>query len=62
MPASAFLTLKGSGALKVLNNRNYSVGIGSNYNDPYGTIDYSHRAAHRANHAIYQAYAAGAGD
>ena len=38
VPASAFLTLRGSGDLKILNNRNYSVGIGSNYNDPYGTI------------------------
>ena len=38
MPASACLTLRGSGELKILNNRNYSVGIGSNYNDPYGTI------------------------
>ncbi|MCR5567056.1 MAG: EAL domain-containing protein [Clostridiales bacterium] len=38
VPASACLTLRGSGELKILNNRNYSVGIGSNYNDPYGTI------------------------
>ncbi len=38
VPASARLTLQGSGELKVINNRNYSVGIGSNYNDPYGTI------------------------
>lgn len=39
VPASSELTLKGSGDLKILNNRNYSVGIGSNYNDPYGTIN-----------------------
>ena len=38
VPASANLLLEGSGDLKILNNRNYSVGIGSNYNDPYGTI------------------------
>lgn len=38
VPASARLTLRGSGELKILNNRNYSVGIGANYNDSYGTI------------------------
>lgn len=38
VPASARLTMQGSGELKIMNNRNYSVGIGSNYNDPYGTI------------------------
>ena len=38
VPASSSLTLQGSGGLKILNSRNYSVGIGSNYNDPYGTI------------------------
>ena len=38
VPASSTLTLTGSGSLLVLNNRNYSVGIGANYNDPYGTI------------------------
>ena len=38
VPPSARLTLQGSGELKIMNNRNYSVGIGSNYNDPYGTI------------------------
>ena len=38
VPASAHLTLRGSGEMKILNNRNYSCGIGSNYNDPYGTI------------------------
>ena len=38
VPASARLSLQGSGDLKILNTRNYSVGIGSNYNDPYGTV------------------------
>ena len=38
VPASSRLTLQGPGDLKILNNRNYSVGIGSTYNDPYGTI------------------------
>ncbi len=38
VPASSRLTLTGPGDLHILNNRNYSVGIGSNYNDPYGTI------------------------
>ena len=38
VPVYSSLTLQGSGDLKVLNNRNYSVGIGSSYNDPYGTI------------------------
>ena len=38
VPASASLVVRGSGDLKILNNRNYSVGIGSGYNDPYGTI------------------------
>ena len=38
VPPSARLMLQGSGELKIMNNRNYSVGIGSNYNDPYGTI------------------------
>ena len=38
VPASARLNLRGSGELTILNNRNYSVGIGSNYNNPYGTI------------------------
>ena len=38
VPVYAGLTLRGSGDLKILNNRNYSVGIGSSFNDPYGTI------------------------
>jgi EAL domain-containing protein (putative c-di-GMP-specific phosphodiesterase class I)/DNA-binding LacI/PurR family transcriptional regulator/GGDEF domain-containing protein len=38
VPASSHLVLQGRGDLKILNNRNYSCGIGSNYNDPYGTI------------------------
>ena len=38
VPASASLTIEGSGQLHVHNNRNYSVGIGANYNDPYGSI------------------------
>ena len=38
VPASSKLTLRGGGEMKILNNRNYSCGIGSNYNDPYGTI------------------------
>lgn len=38
VPATSSLILQGSGDLKILNNRNYSCGIGSNYNDPYGTI------------------------
>lgn len=38
VPASSTLTLTGNGELRVMNNRNYSVGIGANYNDSYGTI------------------------
>ena len=38
VPASAELTVKGDGDLRISNTRNYSVGIGSGYNDPYGTI------------------------
>ncbi len=38
VPASASLTIGGSGQLHIHNNRNYSVGIGANYNDPYGSI------------------------
>ena len=38
VPASASLTIEGTGQLHIHNNRNYSVGIGANYNDPYGTI------------------------
>ena len=38
VPSSAALTLQGNGDLAITNSRNYSVGIGSNYNDPHGTI------------------------
>ena len=38
VPASASLTIKGDGDLHINNTRNYAVGIGSSYNDPYGTI------------------------
>ncbi len=38
VPASASLTIEGNGQLHIHNNRNYSVGIGTNYNDPYGSI------------------------
>lgn len=38
VPPSSRLVLQGDGDLTVINNRNYSVGIGANYNDPYGTI------------------------
>ena len=38
VPASAELTVRGDGDLWINNIRNYAVGIGSGYNDPYGTI------------------------
>ena len=38
VPATARLTLVGDGDLTIVNNRNYSIGIGANCNDPYGTI------------------------
>ena len=38
VPPSARLNLRGPGSLIIHNSRNYSVGIGANYNDPYGTI------------------------
>ena len=38
VPPTASLTLCGTGDLRIQNSRNYSIGIGSNYNDPYGTI------------------------
>ena len=38
VPPTAKLTVRGAGSLLVHNTRNYSVGIGANYNDPYGTI------------------------
>lgn len=38
VPASSRLTIQGDGHLVINNSRNYAVGIGANYNDPYGTI------------------------
>ncbi len=38
VPPTASLTLQGGGELRIMNTRNYSVGIGANYNDAYGTI------------------------
>ncbi len=38
VPASAKLTVTGDGSLDIVNSRNFAVGIGTNYNDPYGTI------------------------
>ena len=38
VPASARLTVTGDGSLDIVNSRNFAVGIGTNYNDPYGTI------------------------
>ncbi|MBR5372043.1 MAG: hypothetical protein IK130_07495, partial [Oscillospiraceae bacterium] len=38
VPASAKLTVLGDGDLRINNIRSYAVGIGSRYNDPYGTI------------------------
>ena len=38
VPPSGNLTVRGAGNLLVHNTRNYSVGIGSNFNDPFGTI------------------------
>ena len=38
VPATSRLTVTGDGNLRVTNNRNYSIGIGANCNDPYGTI------------------------
>ncbi len=38
VPASASLTVRGGRDLRINNTRNYAVGIGSSYNDPYGTI------------------------
>lgn len=39
VPPTAKLTVRGKGNLMIHNTRNYSVGIGANYNDPYGSID-----------------------
>ena len=38
VPGSSRLTVRGDGNLLVHNTRNYSVGLGSNCNDPFGTI------------------------
>ena len=38
VPSTARLTVSGDGNLNVVNNRNYSIGIGANCNDSYGTI------------------------
>ena len=38
VPPTAKLIVTGDGNLLVHNTRNYSIGIGANYNDPYGTI------------------------
>ena len=38
VPSTARLTVTGDGNLKIMNNRNYSIGIGANCNDAYGTI------------------------
>ncbi len=38
VPPTSKLTVRGAGNLLIHNVRNYSVGIGANYNDPYGTI------------------------
>ena len=38
VPASAALTVRGDGNLQINNTREYAVGIGSGYNDPYGSI------------------------
>lgn len=38
VPPTATLIIRGDGHLSIVNSRNYSIGIGANYNDPYGTI------------------------
>ena len=38
VPPTARLTVRGTGNLMVHNTRNYAIGIGAGYNDPYGTI------------------------
>ena len=38
VPPTSSLTLQGYGSLTVINNRNYGVGIGGNFNDSYGSI------------------------
>lgn len=38
VPPTSSLTLQGYGSLTINNNRNYGVGIGGNFNEPYGNI------------------------
>ncbi len=38
VPPSSSLTITGDGDLLVINDRNYAVGIGASFNDPYGSI------------------------
>ena len=38
VPPTARLTVTGSGHLQIVNNRNYSIGIGAGCNDSYGTV------------------------
>lgn len=38
VPSTARLSIVGDGNLKIVNNRNYAIGIGANCNDSYGTI------------------------
>ena len=38
VPPTSTLSLQGYGSLTVVNNRNYGVGIGASFNDPYGSI------------------------
>ena len=40
VPESSSLRITGDGNLMILNNRNYSIGIGANMNDPYGNITF----------------------
>ena len=40
VPETASLRISGEGNLTVLNNRNFSIGIGTNMNDPYGNITF----------------------
>lgn len=38
VPATARLTVNGSGSLRIENGRNFAIGVGANFNDPFGTI------------------------
>ena len=38
VPASARLTLRGSGSLRIEAGRNFAVGVGADFNDPFGTL------------------------